>query len=307
MEKRYVAARSEKNTGNSENNNKINSGKVQNVTKGLTRDFKKQNGECGGTSFNDAREGKKDTFIKKENSGTGNRDRAQNVWEGFSLQGAPGKLFTEEMERRDLSEEDFNCVCIIGKVISSLEFCNSGLNEDYYIMKVSVRRDSGVFDVLPVMFTTRKIDVSRDYRGMFIEVAGYFRSICIRRDGKRQNLVYIYARQHQFISEIPVDSCTNFIQVCGSICQEAVFRKTLKGKHICDVLLSVRRFTSGISDRIPCIVWGNIGYFLKNQPVGKRLSVSGRIQSRVYRKWVGEDTFEFHTVYELSAFHVDVL
>ena len=55
------------------------------------------------------------------------------------------------------------------------------------------------------------------------------------------------------------------------------------------------------SDYIPCITWGRNARFIKNLPVGTKISLSGRIQSRVYQKIDSDGIVEDRTAYEVSV------
>ena len=55
------------------------------------------------------------------------------------------------------------------------------------------------------------------------------------------------------------------------------------------------------SDYIPCITWGRNARFIKNLPVGTKISLSGRIQSRVYQKVAADGSVEDRTAYEVSV------
>ena len=73
------------------------------------------------------------------------------------------------------------------------------------------------------------------------------------------------------------------IALIGSICKEPVLRVTPMGREICDLILAVsRRYRR--SDYIPVIAWGAQARAAAAWPVGTRLAVRGRLQSRAYTK-----------------------
>lgn len=73
------------------------------------------------------------------------------------------------------------------------------------------------------------------------------------------------------------------IALTGAICKEPVLRVTPMGREICDVILAVsRRYRR--SDYIPVIAWGAQARLVAEKPVGTRLMVRGRLQSRAYTK-----------------------
>ena len=85
-----------------------------------------------------------------------------------------------------------NRVCIIGEIVSEFTFSHEVFGEGFYIANVSVNRLSDMVDVIPLMISERLIDVTKDYRGMKIEVAGQFvHAVChieiigFSRDGRR--------------------------------------------------------------------------------------------------------------------------
>ena len=63
-----------------------------------------------------------------------------------------------------------NRVCIIGEIVSEFTFSHEVFGEGFYIANVSVNRLSDMVDVIPLMISERLIDVTKDYRGMKIEV-----------------------------------------------------------------------------------------------------------------------------------------
>ena len=184
-----------------------------------------------------------------------------------------------------------NRVCIIGEIVSEFTFSHEVFGEGFYIANVSVNRLSDMVDVIPLMISERLIDVTKDYRGMKIEVAGQFRSYN-RHEGTKNKLVLsIFVRELRFIEEdeMPEEqSKSNQIFLDGFVCKPPIYRKTPLGREIADVLVAVNR-PYGKSDYIPCIAWGRNARFAGGLEVGSHLQVSGRVQSREYTKKIGED------------------
>ena len=63
----------------------------------------------------------------------------------------------------------------------------------------------------------------------------------------------------------------------------------------------------GKSDYIPCIVWGRNALIASDIPVGEKVSLYGRLQSREYVKMLDDETREIKVAYELSASSLEVL
>ena len=156
-----------------------------------------------------------------------------------------------------------NRVCIIGEIVSEFTFSHEVFGEGFYIANVSVNRLSDMVDVIPLMISERLIDVTKDYRGMKIEVAGQFRSYN-RHEGTKNKLVLsIFVRELRFIEEdeMPEEqSKSNQIFLDGFVCKPPIYRKTPLGREIADVLVAVNR-PYGKSDYIPCIAWGRNARF----------------------------------------------
>ncbi len=202
-----------------------------------------------------------------------------------------------------------NRVCIIGEIVSEFTFSHEVFGEGFYIANVSVNRLSDMVDVIPLMISERLIDVTKDYRGMKIEVAGQFRSYN-RHEGTKNKLVLsIFVRELRFLEEdeMPEEqSKSNQIFLDGYVCKPPIYRKTPLGREIADVLVAVNR-PYGKSDYIPCIAWGRNARFAGGLEVGSHLQVSGRVQSREYTKKIGEDEVERRVAYEVSVSKIDLV
>ena len=202
-----------------------------------------------------------------------------------------------------------NRVCIIGEIVSEFTFSHEVFGEGFYIANVSVNRLSDMVDVIPLMISERLIDVTKDYRGMKIEVAGQFRSYN-RHEGTKNKLVLsIFVRELRFLEEdeMPEEqSKSNQIFLDGYVCKPPIYRKTPFGREIADVLVAVNR-PYGKSDYIPCIAWGRNARFAGGLEVGSHLQVSGRVQSREYTKKIGEDEVERRVAYEVSVSKIDLV
>lgn len=202
-----------------------------------------------------------------------------------------------------------NRVCIIGEIVSEFTFSHEVFGEGFYIANVSVNRLSDMVDVIPLMISERLIDVTKDYRGMKIEVAGQFRSYN-RHEGTKNKLVLsIFVRELRFLEddEMPEEqSKSNQIFLDGYVCKPPIYRKTPLGREIADILVAVNR-PYGKSDYIPCIAWGRNARFAGGLEVGVHLQVSGRVQSREYTKKIGEEEVERRVAYEVSVSKIDLV
>ena len=162
-------------------------------------------------------------------------------------------------------------------------------------------------DVIPLMISERLIDVTKDYRGMKIEVAGQFRSYN-RHEGTKNKLVLsIFVRELRFLEddEMPEEqSKSNQIFLDGYVCKPPIYRKTPLGREIADILVAVNR-PYGKSDYIPCIAWGRNARFAGGLETGEHIQIQGRFQSREYAKKISDNEVETRTAYEVSVSKID--
>lgn len=176
-----------------------------------------------------------------------------------------------------------NQVTIIGEVASPFVFSHEVFGEGFYMADILVKRLSDCSDCIPVMISERLIDVSKDYRGEYVQINGQFRSYN-RHEEKRNRLVLsVFAREVSFVEEETDKAKTNQIFLDGYICKAPVYRKTPLGREIADMLIAVNR-PYGKSDYIPCICWGRNARFAAGFEVGGHVQIWGRIQSREYVK-----------------------
>lgn len=199
-----------------------------------------------------------------------------------------------------------NQVSVIGEIVSEFSFSHEVFGEGFYMMDVMVKRLSDSADVIPVMISERLIDVTEDYTGEYIRVAGQFRSYNRHEEKKNKLVLSVFAREIEFVDDIEESAKTNQIFLDGYICKAPIYRKTPLGREIADLLLAVNR-PYGKSDYIPCICWGRNARYASTFEVGSRCAVWGRIQSREYMKKISEDQLERRTAYEVSVSKLEIV
>ena len=199
-----------------------------------------------------------------------------------------------------------NQVTIMGQVVTGFEFSHEVFGEGFYIMKVMVKRLSNTFDRIPLMISERLIDVTQDYVGEYIMATGQFRSYNRNEEQKKRLVLSVFVREISFMEEKPDDSKANNILLDGYVCKEPIYRKTPMGREIADLLLAVNR-PYGKSDYIPCICWGRNARYISNFGIGEHVQISGRIQSREYKKKISDTEIELRTAYEVSVSKLEVM
>ena len=199
-----------------------------------------------------------------------------------------------------------NQVTIMGQVVTGFKFSHKVFGEGFYIMEVMVKRLSNTFDRIPLMISERLIDVTQDYVGEYIMATGQFRSYNRNEEQKNRLVLSVFVREISFIEEEPDDSKANNILLDGYICKDPIYRKTPMGREIADLLLAVNR-PYGKSDYMPCICWGRNARYISNVGIGEHVQISGRIQSREYKKKISDTEIELRTAYEVSVRTLEVM
>ena len=193
-----------------------------------------------------------------------------------------------------------NQAIIRGEIASRFVFSHEFYGIRFYEVFVKVRRRSDAVDLLPVLVSDEQVDVTADHIGDFITVNGQYRSRN-RHDGQKRRLIlYVYAKKVGFTgAELDADKM-NHVMLDGFIVQVPVFRRTLLGKEITDIILAVNR-SYGHTDYIPCILWGKDAEEAADWEVGKHVQITGKIQSRIYTKKMTETESEERVAYEVSV------
>ena len=200
-----------------------------------------------------------------------------------------------------------NQVEVCGSINSAFEYSHEIFGEGFYTVKLLVNRLSEATDEIPLLISERLVDVTKDYRGMKIEVSGQFRSYNRHEGLKNKLILSIFVRELQFVEDddMPQEqSKSNQIYLDGYVCKPPIYRKTPLGREIADILIAVNR-PYGKSDYIPCIAWGRNARFASTIEVGGHLQVQGRVQSREYTKKINEEETEKRVAYEVSVSKID--
>ena len=183
----------------------------------------------------------------------------------------------------------------ISGIVTSIEYDHEIYGEKFYMVNLSVERQSGIFDNIPVMVSDRCTILTKDKIGEFIKVVGQFRSYNKAENERKKLVLFVFAEEIIFDEPYPV----NNILLEGYICKQPTFRQTPLGRQISDVILAVNR-TYGKSDYIPIVVWGRNAKYASNMGVGDYIHIEGRIQSREYVK-----NEQIHISYEVSTQQIE--
>lgn len=207
-------------------------------------------------------------------------------------------------ENKIMEAYQTNTASVFGTVASPMEFSHEVYGEGFYNFYISVPRLSEANDIIPVTISERLMSPDDLNIGDTILINGQFRSYNNYSDMGSRLMLTLFARDINICSDSA--GTPNEIVLIGYICKEPVYRLTPFGREISDILLAVNR-SYNKSDYIPCIAWGRNARFSKQLSVGSKVRITGRIQSREYKKRLSEDEYISKTAYEVSVIKLEAL
>lgn len=194
-----------------------------------------------------------------------------------------------------------NKVFLNGVVVEKPVFSHETYGEGFYEVKLSVPRLSEHTDILPVTVSEKFL---KDFSlGQEVALKGQFRSFNKLMGEKSKLVLNVFARE---IIEKNSSMNPNIIEITGYLCKPPIFRTTPFNREICDILVAVNRAYNK-SDYLPCIAWGRNARYIKDAPVGKKLEIVGRIQSREYQKKLDSGEVVTKTAYEISVGRINIV
>lgn len=164
----------------------------------------------------------------------------------------------------------------------------------FYRFTLSVLRLSGQADKLPVIVPRPLLLLTPVSPGDGVHITGQLRSFNNKSGQGSRLVISVFAHQLTLGGESPF----NQIQLSGILCRTPTLRRTPLGREICDIILAVNR-RYGRADYLPCIAWGAVAAQAADMRTGQRLTVEGRVQSRVYTK-NDNGVLTDRTAYEVS-------
>lgn len=192
-------------------------------------------------------------------------------------------------------ESTTNMAVFCGHISSAPQFSHENHGRRFFKFPLEVERLSGAVDILPVVAAEDVLEQAAVTGGDHIRIEGQIRSFNSRSEQGRKLIISIYADSMENCDA----EADNDVTLVGTICKAPTLRRTPLGREICDMMLAVsRRYHR--TDYIPCILWGRTAQETSVLPVGSRLELHGRLQSRNYLK-VLEDRTEERTAYEVSV------
>ena len=192
-------------------------------------------------------------------------------------------------------EHTCNTVTLRGSLHALPELSHENHGKQFYRFYLEVPRLSGAVDILPIIVEEKILNSIDLSGGDMITVIGQIRSHNFRENGVRRLMIFVYAAFLNVEDGEPINDVT----VSGPLCKEPTYRRTPLGREICDVMLAVPRGYKR-ADYLPCILWGRTAQEISRCTTRDRVSIQGRLQSRIYTKYQNDVPTE-RTAYEISA------
>lgn len=194
-----------------------------------------------------------------------------------------------------------NVVTLSGRVVGEPAFSHEIFGEKFYEVTLSVKRLSGMDDLLPISVSEHLLG-DRFADGAMLSIKGQFRSYNKTVGEHSKLMLTVFVRD---VYDYDETANPNTMELNGYICKTPVYRTTPFNREICDLLIAVNRQYNK-SDYIPCIVWGRNARFASNLAVGEHVEIVGRAQSRNYQKKLPDETVVTRTAYEVSVSKISV-
>lgn len=194
-----------------------------------------------------------------------------------------------------------NSIILRGNLKDLPKYSHENHGRKFYRFILEVPRLSGAVDLLPVIVKEDILFPLDPTAGSMLTITGQIRSHNLRENGLRHLLIFVFATQ----IHIEDGPAINEVNITGTICRTPTYRRTPLGREICDVMLAVPR-SFHRADYVPCILWGKNASDISQCEIRDRISITGRLQSRLYNKQT-EEGIVTRTAYELSALSADIL
>ena len=236
--------------------------------------------------YNDFRRG---LCMKHQNLLTINRDYLNRVFENF----------------QSTSVKKNNQMIACGKVFTPIhETIIESIN--YYEFMFECNRSENNSDVLHVIVKKTPQTGSLQFTevGTELTLIGFLRSINWHDEtGKRHLNVMMQAIDFEFHTSFKEDGFDNNIVILsGHICTEPTFKTTSLNRPIAEFRIAIRDTNNTDIYYIPLVVWGKKAVEVsEHYKVGDKLTLLGRVQSRIYYKKLSETDGEHRVAYEVST------
>ncbi len=188
-----------------------------------------------------------------------------------------------------------NQAILQGRVVGEPQPSHANHGVTYFIFPLETQRLSGTADTLNVVASEELLAACPILPGGSYRATGEIRSFNNRSGAGARLVITFFAKTLEPAQE----GSENRLELTGVLCKAPNLRRTPLGREICDLLLAVNR-RYGRADYLPCITWGALARQCGDLEVGDTVRLIGRLQSRTYRKLLG-DREEERVAYEISV------
>lgn len=194
-----------------------------------------------------------------------------------------------------------NKIELIGKVVEGFNLVYSAYGENFYSLIIECTRTSGNSDRLNLICSDRTINTHISIENEYISILGNVRTR--NEDGHLKLNVFVEELDKLDLDDENIDYIgVNNVVLEGYICKhDKEPRTTPLGRIIYDLTLAINRCCNR-TDYCPIIAWGRNAKYLSSLPIGSKIKLNGRLQSRLYIK----DGIE-KTAYEISVQTVELI
>lgn len=189
-----------------------------------------------------------------------------------------------------------NKIFLCGHLSARPVFSHINHDVSYFLLPIVVTRLSGTEDRLNVIAAGPMLDGLDLASGAPLTVQGEVRTFNNRSGIGSRLIISVFAKA---LYQENKGEDVNRLDLSGTLCKPPSLRSTPLGRTICDMILAVNR-RYGRADYLPCIAWGSLAHRCGSMAVGDHLSLSGRLQSRIYTKEF-DGQLQEHTAFEISV------
>lgn len=170
--------------------------------------------------------------------------------------------------------------------------------EKFVRFYIGAKRTSGNVDLLPVIVEEKQTEGLKI--GKYVYVEGRYSSFNKHENGKNHLILEIKAEKNWCGNGDGSTDDENKLILEGYLCKPSVYRRTPRGKEVCDLMIACNEYDLRRTNYIPCIACRNEAREAADFKVGDFIKIIGRIQSRIYHKKLSGDEVEIRTAYEVS-------
>lgn len=172
-----------------------------------------------------------------------------------------------------------------------------------------VPRNNGKEDILNIRFKKFSNLYTNDQE---VSLVGNVRSYSKQlEDSKNKVELYVFTYFDQ--PELDENDCeiVNKFTIDGRICKMNELRTTNDGKHNIHFILAnnliIENSNQKLNSYLPCIAWGKLAREISNLKVNDKITVTGELHSREYKKILNDSgDFEYRVAHEcvISSYEI---